>query len=135
MGLQKFIRTKILEPIFGVSKGDAVADFVVSEVQKAVAVLKTTDLGGAIAKIVTDVTTKTNPDGSVMTGSEKFASVLADSIPLVEQFLTNKGAVGVAVTAVEDVARELVQSIFNDTKSTTAGSLATQVLALFGVKI
>jgi hypothetical protein len=135
MGLKHFIRTEILEPVFGAKDAAATVDFAVSEVQHAVAILKTTELGAGVAKIVADVTAKTNPDGTAMTGEQRFAAALADAAPLVVTFLTSKGAINLALAEVEDVARELVQSTFNDTKSTTAGSLAGQILALFGVTI
>jgi len=135
MGLKRFIRTHVLEPVFGADNAAHVVDFAVSEVQHAVAILKTTELGAQVAQIVKDVTAKTNTDGSPMTGAQKFEHALADVLPLAVAFLTTKGAIGVAVDEVEDVARELLQSTFNDVKSSTAGSLAGQILALFGIKL
>jgi FixJ family two-component response regulator len=129
MGVKRFIRTHILEPVFGADNAAHVVDFAVSEVQHAVAVLKTTELGAQVAQIVKDVSAKD------LSGAQKFEAALADVLPLAVSFLTTKGAIGLAVSEVEDVARELLQSTFNDVKSTTAGSLAGKILAIFGIHI
>ncbi len=129
MGVARFLRTKVFAPIFGASNSAAVTDFAMSEVQKAVAVLKATSIGTVVAN---DISALMNAN---MSGEQKFASVLASTTPLIVSFLSGKGVAQIALTQVEDIARELIQSMYNDTKSSTAGGLAAQVLALFGVKL
>lgn len=99
-------------------------NIVPSETAKAVLALKQTEIGAAVASDIEAISSKD------MTGTEKFEAVLANTLPLVVSFLSGKG-LAVALDEIEDIGRALVQSIFNDFKSTTAGKIASIILKLF----
>jgi|GEM_PF-2057765 len=103
---------------------ESALNIVPSETAKAVLALKQTEIGGVIANDIEAISSRS------MTGAEKFEAVLANTLPLVASFLTGKG-LSVALDEIEDIARALVQSVFNDFKSTTAGKLASAILKLF----
>jgi hypothetical protein len=118
---------KILKSIFGSSAAQAVATFAVTEVQKAVAGLKTTAIGAAVAADIDALV------DSRLSGSEKFERVVANTLPLIVTFVTTPGNAPTAIEEVESVARELVQSIYNDTRSTRAAGIATIILRILGI--
>ncbi|WP_022684571.1 hypothetical protein [Sphingobium bisphenolivorans] len=99
-------------------------NIVPSETAKAVLALKQTEVGSAIASSIEAVSSKE------MTGAQKFEAVLEYAVPLVSDFLTGKG-LEVAVDQLEDIGRALVQSIYNDFRSSTAGVIAGLILKLF----
>lgn len=99
-------------------------NIVPSETAKAVLALKQTPIGAAVANDIEAISSKD------LTGAEKFEAVLANTVPLVVSFLTGKG-LAVALDEIEDIGRALVQSVFNDFKSTTAGKVASLILRLF----
>lgn len=115
--------------LLGSPAAHAAEEFVLTEVQKAVAVLKTTKLGAVVAADIQTVASRN------ISGAQKFEQVVTNTVPLIVTFLADNGAIKVAVQEVSDIARELVQSTYNDTKSTAAGTLATLILSLFGVKV
>lgn len=104
------------------------AGFAVSEAGKAVAVLKQTSIGSIVAKDIAAMQDKN------LSGAQKFAAVVATTAPLVLKYAASGGLVAV-LADVEDIARSLVQSVYNDTKSTTAGKVAAAILKRFGVTI
>lgn len=112
--------------LFGSKAGQAVQTFALSEADKVVAALKTTHIGSAIAADIAAVSNKK------LSGSQKFAAVLANTIPLVVTYATG-GGIKAAADDVSDIARALVQSVFNDTKSTGAGKIVGDFLKLFGL--
>lgn len=79
---------------------------VLSEPQKLVATLKTTSIGAAVTA---DIHTLKD---STLTGVQKFEQVVANTAPLILKYVTGGGSAIVADAA--DVARELVQSLYND---------------------
>lgn len=99
-------------------------NIVPSETAKAVLALKQTEIGAAVANNIEVISSKS------LTGADKFEAVLANTLPLVAGFLTGKG-LEVAIDEIEDIGRALVQSVFNDFKSTTAGRIASLILKLF----
>ncbi|AMK19318.1 hypothetical protein [Sphingobium sp. MI1205] len=99
-------------------------NIVPSETAKAVLALKQTEIGAAVANNIEAISSKS------LTGADKFEAVLANTLPLVADFLTGKG-LEVAIAEIEDIGRALVQSVFNDFKSTTAGKIAGLILQLF----
>lgn len=107
-------------------KAAAAAGLVIAptETAKAVLLLKQTEIGGVIANDIEAMSSKE------MTGSQKFEAVLANTLPLVASFLAGKG-LSVALNEIEDIGRALVQSLYNDFKSTTAGKIAAAILKLF----
>ena len=113
--------------IFHGSTGAAVGEVTLTEVQHAVAALKETDIGSAVAA---DIHALTNAS---LTGAQKREQVVANTIPLIVTYATGGGISAVA-NDVEDIARELVQSTFNDVASTKAGAFATALLALLAKK-
>jgi hypothetical protein len=122
MSIGKFIKS-----IFGGSAGQAIKAIALSEADKAVAALKTTAIGGTVAANIKALT------NAQMSGSEKFEKVAQATMPLVLTFLVD-GGTKAALKDVEDIARGLVQSTFNDVASTKAGGIAALILRLLGVK-
>ena len=106
--------------------GHQVEAYAVSEAAKSVLVLKTTDIGSVVAADIAAVESKT------LTGPQKFEQVVVNTAPLVLKYLTG-GGVSAAISDVESIARALVQSVFNDTKSTTAGKIGAEILKVAGV--
>lgn len=104
--------------------GHAIEQFAVSEVQKAVGVLKTTSIG---ATVVADIAAAKDTQ---LSGAQKFEQVFANTVPLVLKYVTGGGVEAVEAD-VADIARELVQSTYNDVLATKAGSIATAILDLF----
>lgn len=109
--------------LLGSSIATAAAAFVATDVQKAVAALKKTEVGAAVARAIKTV------ENDKISGTEKAARVVGEAVPLIVDLLSG-GGVRVVVDQVEDIARELVQSIYNDTKSKTAGSIAAAIIKL-----
>lgn len=103
---------------------DTALNIVPSETAKAVLALKQTEIGGMVASNIEAIGSET------LTGAEKFEKVLENTLPLVASFLTGKG-LEVAIDEIEDIGRALVQSVFNDFKSSTAGKIASLILKLF----
>ena len=101
-------------------------NIVPSETAKVVLALKQTEIGAAVANNIEAISSKS------LTGADKFEAVLANTLPLVASFLTGKG-LEVAIDEIEDIGRALVQSVFNDFKSTTAGKIAGLILQLFKI--
>lgn len=99
-------------------------NIVPSETAKAVLALKQTEIGAAVASDIKAISSKD------LTGAEKFETVLANTLPLVLSFLTGNG-LSVALDEIEDIGRALVQSVFNDFQSSTAGKIASVILKLF----
>ena len=99
-------------------------NIVPSETAKAVLALKQTEIGGMIANDIEALSSKK------LTGADKFEAVLENALPLVAGFLGGKG-IDVAIDEIEDIGRALVQSVFNDFKSSTAGRIASLILKLF----
>ena len=113
--------------IFSSSAAKSVEAFALTEAQKAVAALKQTTIGATVAADVKAISDK------ALSGTEKFEAVVANTMPLIANFLTSGGR-KTAIAEVEDVARALVQDVFNDTLSTKAASIASVILKLLGIK-
>lgn len=103
--------------------GHSVQPFVLSEAQKAVALLKQTDIGLTVMSDIQAVASKQ------LTGVQKFEQVVANTAPLVLKYVTG-GGVSAVLADVSDIARELVQSLYNDFTSTKASSIAMDLLAV-----
>lgn len=103
--------------------GHAIEQWVVSEADKVVAQLKqNTGLVGVVANAISLFETH----GGTMTGAEKMAEVVKSAVPAVIAVLTSgQSAFAVIETEIFDLARQLGQSVFNDMKVTTAGTIAT----------
>lgn len=104
----------------------AVQTFGASETLKIVAALKETSIGTAVAN---DVSALTN---SELSGAEKFAQVLTNTVPLVLELLSGGGVAAVEAD-VEGIARSLVQMIYTDVADTGFGKIAGGFLKLLGV--
>ncbi|WP_404711470.1 hypothetical protein [Sphingomonas sp. MMS24-J13] len=94
--------------------------------QQLVATLKGTSIGAAV---VGDIKALTD---SSLSGAEKFEKVVANTAPLVLQYVVG-GGFSTIVGDAKDLARELVQSLYNDvigsaTKAADAAA-ATRLLA------
>ena len=79
----------------------------VSAGQHAVSIIKANPIGALISA---DIATLQD---STLSGAEKAAKVVASAVPLIENLVAG-GAVTL-VASVENTAREVVQSLFNDT--------------------
>lgn len=112
--------------LFGSDAGKSVEAFALTEVQKAVTALSKTAIGATVAADIKALTSST------LTGAQKFEEVVGNTMPLIADVLSN-GGTKTYVTEVEDVARALVQQIFNDTVSTKAVSIARSILKLLGL--
>lgn len=97
--------------------GHTIETGLVSAGQHAVTIIKANPIGALIAA---DIATLKDDK---LTGAEKANNVVASAIPLIESLVAG-GAVTL-VASVENTAREVVQSIFND----TIGAVETAVVA------
>jgi hypothetical protein len=70
---------------------------------------------------------------SSLTGEQKFEQVVTTTLPILANMLSASGR-QTANGEVEDIGRALVQQVFNNTKFTKAGSIATLILGLLGIK-
>jgi stalled ribosome rescue protein Dom34 len=105
--------------------GHEIATIALTDAQKAVAALKETDLGKTVAADIAAVA------GSG-TATQKFENVVAATMPEVLKLVAS-GGVTAALADVESITREFVQSVFNDTKSSTAGKIASALLAVLKI--
>jgi hypothetical protein len=103
-----------------------VSSFAMTEAGKAVAILKTTEIGKAVAADIAAVSNKR------LSGSQKFEKVVASTAPLIVKYVTGGGFAAVEADVV-DIARNLVQSVYNDFKSSTAPNLAKAILKIVGI--
>ena len=104
----------------------SIKSFALTEGEKAVAALKQTDIGKTVAADIATVASTT------LTGPQKFEQVLTNTLPLIQALFTKQGQT-VELADLEDVGRSLVQTVYNDVKSTTAGTWATSILKLLGI--
>lgn len=102
------------------------AGLAMTEAGKAVAILKTTPIGKVVADDIAAIGNKR------LSGSQKFEAVVATTAPLILNYVTGGGMKAVAGDA-EDLARNLVQSIYNDLQSKTAKKVASFILKMIGV--
>lgn len=102
--------------------GHQLEEFALSEGQKAVALLKKSDVGQTVAAEIHALA------DSTLSGPEKFEKVLAGALPLVAKFVAG-GGVEVAIEEAEDLGRELVQSVYDDVKSSSVGRIAAAAIA------
>lgn len=101
----------------------SVLNIVPSETAKAVLALKQTDIGVAVANDIEAISSES------LAGAEKFEKVLANTLPLINKFLNKQGRSAI-LSDIEDIGRALVQSVYNDFKSTTAGGIAQVILTI-----
>ena len=104
-------------------------EFAGGQIDKAVAMLKQTNVGTSVTGIIEAVA---NED---LSGREKFERVVASSIPILKDFLDN-GKLDTTLGDIEDLARQLVQSSYNDWNATgglkrLAGPLIALIKSIF----
>ena len=104
----------------------AVKTFANSESSKVIAGLKTTDIGEAVAADVAAMSSAT------LTGPEKFAAVVSNTVPLILKYASGGGIAAVEADVL-GIAQGLVQEIYLDTASTSFGKLAAPLLRLLGI--
>lgn len=104
--------------------GHEIVELAGTEVDKAIAAAKATDIGAAVTADIHAM------EATDKTGAEKFEAVLANTLPLVLKYVTG-GGLSAVIGDVEDFGRQLVQSVFNDVKSTTAAKIAEDILSIF----
>lgn len=93
--------------------GKAIAAFAISETQKLVAEVKQTDLGTLALNLVQLLASHD------LAGPAKLDAVVAALVPALTA-LEAKGGLAGLVTSIEDFARELAQSAYNDFKAALA---------------
>lgn len=93
--------------------GQEIVHDAVSAGQHVVAVIKASPIGGQIVDAIQTMVSGKNPDGTPMSGVQKGERVLADAVPLIAGFAADGGVS--LVTSAENTAREVVQSLYNDT--------------------
>ena len=98
------------------SAGHAIEQFALSEPQRLVATLKANSIGATVTAEIA------NLKDATLSGAEKFEKAVAIATPLVEKYVA--GGAGSIVADVEGVARELVQSLYNDTIGAAKAALA-----------
>ena len=117
--------------IFGIKlpfgKKTVTAILELTDAQKAVAALKQTSIGGAVAADIEALSSST------MSGAEKFEAVVKNTLPLIVGFLGDNG-LKKGVDEVGDISRELVQSVFNTVASKKAETVGSLILKLLGLK-
>lgn len=105
---------------------DEAGNFLSLESDRVVAALKQTSLGTVVANVISAV------DNDDLSGSQKFEKVLSAVGPEVLNYI-QRGGVPALIDDVEDIARQLVQSVYNDFKSTGFGKIVKQLLKLLGL--
>lgn len=104
----------------------AVKAFGSSEAAKVIAALSTTDIGAAVKA---DVLTMQNAS---LSGAEKFAQVVSNTVPLVLKFVTGGGIAAVEADVLS-ITQGLVQTVYLDTASTTFGKIVGEFARLLGI--
>lgn len=99
------------------SAADFLKDAAISTAQKAVALIKETSLGTAIANLISAAS------ASDATGAEKFAAVLAAVEKAYAAFVDNGGLSGLISTGLS-VLRQAIQSLYDDFAATFLGATA-----------
>jgi hypothetical protein len=102
--------------------GHAVETFALTEPQKIVATLKTTSIGATVAAEIANLRDSTEA------GAQKFTKALAIAAPLVVSYVASGPAA--IVSDAEGVARELVQSLYNDMMAAVKAATADTVPAV-----
>jgi hypothetical protein len=103
-----------------------VSGFINTEADRVVLALKQTSLGDAVLDSIEAIADDDMP------GNEKFQKVVSEVAPLVLHYVAS-GGVPALLDDVEDLARHLVQSVYNDMKSTGFGKLVKQLVDLLGL--
>lgn len=112
----------LLSKVIGTKAAGSVETFVLTESAKAIAVLKTTHIGAAVAQAISDV------EDATLSPVEKLEKVIADTSPLFVTYLLNKGQRDIDAASVYSTVKALAQEVFLDVKSTSAGAIAAAVL-------
>lgn len=107
-------------------KGE-VKEFAVSEADKIVIALKSTEVGAAVAANIKAISSES------MTGAQKFEAVLTNTLPILLSYAVG-GGVPAAIRDLEDIARALIQSVFNDVQSTSVGRVLGGLIKLLGIR-
>lgn len=94
--------------------GHIIEDFVISETQKLVALVKASDLGTKAMNIVSELESATD------TGSEKMAKLIGMVAGDLADLHAAGGLAGLE-TSIESFAKEFGQSVYNDFKAAAAG--------------
>ena len=101
-------------------------DFIDTEADKVVAALKQTEIGDAVADSIRAI------KDANLSGQEKFAAVVGEIGPVVLDYVIS-GGIPAVLDDVEDIARQLVQSVYNDVMSTGFGKILADIKRLLGL--
>ena len=105
------------------AEGHTVVASATASIDQTIATLKTTEIGKAAANAISAA------EEPGLTGAQKFEKAVASTLPTIVDY-ASKGGVSAAIKDVEDIGRQIVQSVFNELKSTTAPSVATSLLSI-----
>lgn len=122
------LKTWIIKKLGTGSVGTAIEGFLFSESDKALAVLKASDVGSVVAAEVADL------KDQKLTGAQKALAAVLIAQPLVLKYANAAGPT-LLLADVLGITQALVQSIYNDTVSTTAGKVSASILASANIKI
>lgn len=103
-------------------------EFIGSASDRIVSALKQTEVGTAAANIISAV----ENDDAYPTGGDKFEYAVGEVAPLIVDFITS-GGFPALLDDVEDLARQLIQSTYNDAQSTSFGKVLSPLLKLLGI--
>jgi hypothetical protein len=104
----------------------ALVKVVPTDSQKIVAVLLTLPIASAVRDNILSLANDS------LSGKQKADLVVAKALPALVGLIANKG-MAVPAGDLEDIARELVQTLYNQVASPRAALLARVLLPLFGV--
>jgi hypothetical protein len=97
-----------------------------TEADRVVAALKQTEIGDAVVDSIKAI------DNQALTGQQKFEIVVAEVAPIILRYVQN-GGVKAAIGDVEDLGRQLVQSVYNSVKSKGFGKIVSGLVKLLGL--
>jgi len=118
----------IFKKIAGIfSKKNITAVIELTDAQKAIAALKNTEVGAAVAADIKALTSST------LSGPEKFEAVVVNTLPLLVDAL-KAGGITKGLKEVEDIGRAFVQDVFNSTVSKKAETIGSLLLKVLGLK-
>jgi len=122
MKLPKFI-TKLISK----NTSDAVEQFALNELDKAIAAAKKTTIGGAVASAIH----VSEQNGG--TSAKKLADAVAAVKPAIIDYLKRGGVKALEADA-EQFAKQLIESTLADLKQTKAVTIGRAILSILGIQ-
>ena len=104
----------------------SLADFALSEFDKAVAAAKQTEIGKAASEAIYLA------DRPGLNGEQKMIKAIGIVAPVIVDYVA-RGGLSAVVTDAEQFARSVIESTLADARETKAGTIAKVVLKLLGL--